>query len=294
MKLRLFNDVWLIPSTITNDLGQAFADPNMREQMWFVLYHTPGEHVIQCSPTTFVSTYREFFSTVLTNDPEPLLHLYAQGHRLHTGNPLDITKQHPIQNVNLEYIVPERLGFEFVLGTFLLTGKLKQSVLQYVEWCCWYLLMQEVLLFVDDMKRDIFHAHLLLGTDPFGYSTAGLWDILNIRDYITTIDIHDASQLKRLIQKWFLQADDLIQFFNNHARYHRDEQGVDSFREPVEMIYDGRYEDLLFRDMNNLFRITYASDGLDNFVVPIYLSKIYSGFKTSNYGHIEGFRLKNV
>jgi hypothetical protein len=73
----------------------------------------------------------------------------------------------------------------------------------------------------------------------------------------------------------------LIEIFNNQARAPRDEKGVDSYKEPVQMIYQDRYEELLFRDLTNDFRITYASDSLGENLVCTYLSKIYWAFKSS-------------
>lgn len=297
--IKLFRNVWLVHGTTDSELVRCLIERD-HIAFWNILLYK--QHVeLEATNESFVKIFVTFFSNTLlqgknSNEILKLLELYNLEYKLKTGKSLpilaidDIISEFDLGNILLD-IPKSDYGFEIMLPNYLLKKEPKDGLIKYVKWSCWNLLTQELYMFVQDIKRDIFSGHQVTGKNLnlanmnfdslYGaIEQSQNWKFVLDSKLITDFDIDYTEQSISYFKKYFPTADDLIMIFNNHAKAHRDEQGIDSFREPIEMIYQDRYEELLFRDMLNDFRITYASDNLGKKLVCTFLSKVYKTFKS--------------
>ena len=299
--IKLFNNVFLTHSTVDNDFVKCLIGKDFNI-FWNLLLANNQSIKLECSNDSFVKVFVTFFSNTLIrgkdlNNISNLLNLYNLEYKLKTGKSLSINKA-AISDIIIGYDLGDTLtvipksdySFEIMLPNYLLTGETRDSLLKHVKWSCWSLLTQELYMFVQDIKRDIFSGHHVTGKDINLINYTSFENIIESDNdwrfvlddrLITEFDIDTAEESISYFKTFFPTADDLIKIFNNHAKAHRDEQGIDSFREPIEMIYQDRYEEVLIRDMLNDFRITYASDSLGENLVCTFLSKVYQTYKST-------------
>lgn len=197
------------------------------------------------------------------------------------------------------------LGFEFLLPQYLLDGKGKTELLRYVRWCCWSLLASELQLFLNEIKTDIFSGHIVLGHKTGLYhkksntlieeiQNNAAWKLVEDENILEIFSYRKANEGVLKLKKIFPTAESMLVIFNNHARAHRDEQGVNSFAEPIQLIYADQYEELLHRDMQMDFRITYASEHLKDQIVATIISKIYCSVRengSNNQSYLKNYEL---
>jgi len=320
--IRLFKDVWLCHDYETEETGLGFPDRETgdklvgdeRDAMWLTLIMYEGKRNIFCSEETFMKVFIAFFSNVLKLGYDPatikyLLNLYLLDQQLKYKADLQFpswTESNIRDGITLYHGDPQLVsafeplthsdfGFEFMLPTWIITGEPRDAVLRYTKWCCWTILATEFHIYNADITRDVFNAHHITGsldlnlinTNPREvYSKVSRdWRFVFDKSLLKIFPIEKLDEGIANIKRLFPTADDMLKIFNNHAIAHRDHQCVDSFREPVTMIYDDKYERLLVRDMGNEARITYASEHLADITVCTYLSAIYYGFKHGNIDH---------
>jgi len=197
------------------------------------------------------------------------------------------------------------LGFEFLLPQYLLDGKCKSELLRYVRWCCWSLLASELQLFLNEIKTDIFSGHIVLGHKTGLYhkksntlieeiQNSAAWKLVEDENLLEIFPYRKANEGVTKLKEIFPTAESMLVIFNNHARAHRDEQGVNSFAEPIELIYADQYEELLHRDMQMDFRITYASEHLKEQIVATIISKVYRSVRengSNNQAYLKNYEL---
>jgi hypothetical protein len=312
--IKLFKNVSISHDVCDDEFVKCLIG-NDYKIFWVVLLSQNQTINLKCSPNSFKILFVTFFSNVLVQGKNDdiifnLLSLYDLDYRLKNNKNVFIDDfddlHHLIEQFDLDDVlldIPKSdYSFEIMLANFLLSGEPKESILKYVKWSCWSLLSQELYMFAEDIKRDIFSGHHVVGKNinisNLDYISIyevidkdADWNfILNSR-LVTEFDIDTLEESVDHMKSFFPDADSLIKIFNNHAIAHRDEQGIDSFREPIEMIYSDRYEELLFRDMMNNFRITYASDGLGKHLVCTFLSRIYYAFKTDATDKTEIYKM---
>jgi hypothetical protein len=297
--IRLFNDIWLTHHIPNQELTMC-ADELLGEHsdaFWQTLLFKENTVKIYCSDEQFVTIFRDFFSNILKdNSKENLIRLFElyflnlslNNEKNNLKKYIDIFQTDYNKIDCLKELSIDNLGYEFLLPNFLLNGLGKTKLLEYVKFCCWSLLSQELQMYATDMKRDIFNAHYITGTD-LKLSTSQLSDvpekILNHSDwhFILGYDFdHKSTNVENALRKIFPNYKEMIKIFNNHAIAHRDAAGVDSYLEPVSLIYAERYEELLYRDLGNDCRITYLSDSLGETAICTFVSKVYWAHKHSD------------
>lgn len=311
--IKLFKDIWLTHNSIDNDFSKCLIE-NDFNVFWNLLLTQNRRINLECTEDSFVKIFVIFFSNTLVQGKNidnilNLINLYNLEYKLKTGNSLNFNKElisDIIKNYNLDNdllnIPKSDYGFEIMLPNYLLSNEPKESLLKHVKWSCWSLLTQELYMYVQDIKRDIFSGYNVVGKD-IGLSKKSYdclynaiesnleWRFILDDRLITNFDLEESEESISYFKMFFPTADDLIKIINNHAIAHRDEQSVDSFREPVEMIYQDRYEELLIRDMLNDFRITYASDSLGENLVCTFLSRIYRSYKENDPNKDEVYKM---
>jgi hypothetical protein len=297
--IRLFNNVWL--TRCKSDYDSTISADNLlgknSDAFWQTLLFQEKSIKINCSEEQFVTIFRDFFSNILKdNSKENLTNLFElyflnlslNNEKSNLEKYVDIFQTDYNKISCLEELSIDNLGYEFLLPNFLLSGLGKTKLLEYVKFCCWSLLSQELQMYATDMKRDIFNAHYITGTD-LEFSTSRLSDIpkkmLDHNDwyFILGYDFdHNNVNVEHALRKLFPDYKEMIKIFNNHAIAHRDAAGVDSYLEPVSLIYAEQYEELLYRDLGNDCRITYLSDSLGKNAICTFVSKVYWAYKHSD------------
>lgn len=296
--IRLFNDVWLshrlsmrgAEIDVTDLLG------NNCEIFWQTLLFRETKTTIFCSEEEFVKIFKDFFSNILKdNSKENLINLFdlyclelsLKKEKNNLAQYRDLFQTSYTKIYCLAELSIDNLGYEFLLPNFLLTGNGKNTLLAYVKFCCWSLLSQELEMYATDMKRDIFNAHHVAGKD-INIANSQLLDIPTVIlndstwNFILKYDFdHKDADVETALRTLFPNYKEMIDIFNNHAVAHRDAAGVDSYLEPVSLIYRGQYEELLYRDLGNNCRITYVSDSLGENTVCTFVSKVYWAYKNS-------------
>ena len=120
------------------------------------------------------------------------------------------------------------------------------------------------------------------------------WSFVLQQSWFEIPRLRDLSDTLREFKKYFPTADSVMKIINNHALAHYDSQVVDSYREPVEMIYAERFEELLMRDLEMPFRMTYASEHLGDYAICTYLSYIYAAHKRRAPETLDRWQLKSA
>lgn len=297
--IKLFNNIWLTHYKSDSNSSISADDMlgNNRDAFWQTLLFQEKTIKIYCNEEQFVTIFRDFFSNILKDNSKEnltnLFDLYLLNLALNNEkNNLEKYKhlfQTDYNNIScLEELSVDNLGYEFLLPNFLLSGVGKTKLMQHVKFCCWSLLSQELQMYATDMKRDIFNAHCITGTD-LELSTSQISDIPkkvladNAWHFILGYDFdHKNVDVENALRKLFPNYKEMIKIFNNHAIAHRDAPGVDSYLEPVSLIYAEKYEELFYRDLGNDCRITYLSDSLGENAVCTIVSKVYWAYKHSD------------
>lgn len=315
--IRLFKDVWLVHESETADnpaicnwtLESRLTSDDELQAAWRELLQMQSTQIV-CSEERFCAILLIYWNHILSNFHHPsareelwrlyLLDLFLKG-SVELYSRLDAISLESefakIQKIHVPTITQELrlsdLGYEFLLPNYLLEKKGTQPLLAYVRWCCWSLLASELQLFLTEIKTDIFSGHEVTGFSQSLYSTPTRlipdfmqknpsWKLVANAKTIEIFDYKNVEKGILALKNMFPTAKDMLVIFNNHARAHRDEQGVNSFAEPIEFIYADRYEELLLRDMEMDFRITYASEHLAKKIVAPMVSKIYRAIRNKD------------
>ncbi len=316
--IRLFNEIWLchdyqgddqsnLPREFQDrELAKVLLDPQNSRPFWeSLLFDRRLRYVMTSNREEFVSLFTLFFSAVLKDkSPEnlqSLLDLYFLDAKFKNlpmtaefCQPLEIQKNldrfAKTPNPIPASLSLDQMGFEWMLANHLIDGRCQKALIHYVKWSCWTTLFSELRLFASEIRRDLYNAHEVTESN-LGFAKLKAPQILSAIEKDSNwnfvldhriFEIPHIDQLENSIaqfKKYFPTANHLMKIINNHALAHYDSQGVDSYREPVEMIYAERYEELLHRDLAMPFRMTYASEHLGDHAVCTYLSRIYHGYK---------------
>lgn len=301
--MKLFSNIYLCHADKNDDLVTYLLGED-KESFWQTLVINPDKIVLNCNSDAFVKIFTDFFSTVLARGKDPrvieqLLLLYELDYRFKNQGTTFLKREYSTEefatNSNLDVLleIPKsKFSFELMLPNYLLNGEPKTALIDYIRWSCWLIMACEVFTYADDIKRDIFNGHQVVKQDLELYNKHpkeiysillenNKWQFLTDQKLFAGFEQSDIETAVDHIKSFFPTADSLLEIINNHARAHRDEQCVDSFREPIEMIYAERYEELLHRDLLNDFRITYVSEKLGDDLSCTWLSKVYWAYKTA-------------
>lgn len=195
-----------------------------------------------------------------------------------------------IKSINTVKILPQQFHFDydqlpflFLVSNWLLDGRGHDAVMKHVKYFCWNLLLGEFEVFIRDACIDYYSRHQLilkekehLITDPKIRHQLKFTD--NIDDYINYFkSVFAEQEAKSLVHRYFKGT--------------RDEFYIESYDEPIELIYAGEYERLLLRDLKGPFKIVYATDELWDQHVTTLLSYVYHCYRTNNIKELERFRV---
>lgn len=298
---RFIHSDWVLQSTLSSqDAGPA----------WQKLLDQPAAEII-CSDENFVRIILVFWNHTLSHFNsksvrDELWNLYLLD--LVLKNKLEIFNSLKLVDIDAVYssvctlnfselfktLKLGQLGYEYLLPNYLINGRGKKELLNYVRWCCWSLLASELQLFLKEIRTDIFSGHHVLGHNksldkepvsnlPEIIAKSSSWKLVANHNITRVFNYSDADKGIELLMQHFPTPESMLVIFNNHAQAHRDEQGVNSFADPINLIYAEKYEELLIRDLEMDFRITYASEHLADEVVGTMVSRIYRAFRNNKH-----------
>ncbi len=192
-----------------------------------------------------------------------------------------LLKQHTaLGKIEVDY---KALPFMFLLANWILDKSYHDEVIGYVKFFCWNLLMGEYEVFIKDICIDYYSRNKVIPKEKehilfdsrLRHQLKYTDDIDNYINYFK--EVFNVDEAKSLIHNYFKNT--------------RDTSYIESYDEPVEMIYSDQYETLLIRDIEGPFKIVYATDELWNFHVTTLLSYIYNSYRSNQTDNLERFIL---
>jgi hypothetical protein len=187
-------------------------------------------------------------------------------------------------NSNELKIESSNLPFVFLLANWINTRQNHEKVIEYVKFFCWNLLFGEFEIFIKDACLDYYSRDLILPSNGDKLMTDRvLRHNLKFTDDVDKYINHfksllDLNNAKELIHRYFKNT--------------RDDFYIQSYDEPIELIYAGEYEKLLLRDLEGPFKIVYATDELWDTHVTTLLSYVYSSFRKKEFNNLKRFELR--
>jgi hypothetical protein len=177
----------------------------------------------------------------------------------------------------------DQLPFLFLVANWLLDKRGHEVLMRHVKFFCWNLLIGEFEIFIKDACIDYYSRHQVITkeqeqliTDPLIRHQLKFTD--NIDEYINHFkSVFPEKEAKALVHRYFKGT--------------RDQFYIESYDEPIELIYSGEYEKLLLRDLAGPFKVVYATDELWDQHVTTLLSYVYHCYRTNNIKELERFKV---
>jgi hypothetical protein len=196
---------------------------------------------------------------------------------IHAIDSIDVSST----TLNLDY---NKLPFLFLLANWLLDKRGHDVLMNHVKFYCWNLLFGEFEIFIRDACIDYYSRHQIIPNELENLITD-----TNIRRQLKFTDNIDQSisNFKSIFSEQ--EAKSMV---HRYFKATRDESYIESYDEPIELIYAGEYEKLLLRDLEGPFKIVYATDELWDHHVTTLLSHVYRCYRINNIKDLERFRVK--
>jgi hypothetical protein len=183
-------------------------------------------------------------------------------------------------------IESSNLPFVFLLANWINTRQNHEKVIEYVKFFCWNLLFGEFEVFIKDACIDYYSRDIILPKNGDKLLTDSV--LRHNLKFTDDIDYYIAY-FKSLID-----LDNAKELIHRYFKNTRDNFYVESYDEPLELIYAGEYEQLLIRDLEGPFKIVYATDELWDTHVTTLLSYVYNSFRKKEFNNLKRFELRDL
>lgn len=187
-------------------------------------------------------------------------------------------------NCNELKIESSNLPFVFLLANWINTQQNHEKVIEYVKFFCWNLLFGEFEIFIKDACIDYYSRDLILPKNGDKLITDNI--LRHNLKFTDDVDKH-IDHFKSL-----LDLDNAKELIHRYFKNTRDDFYIQSYDEPIELIYAGEYEQLLLRDLEGPFKIVYATDELWDTHVTTLLSYVYNSFRKKEFNNLKRFELR--